>query len=388
VWALAGAWATTVSIAAASDGRADTRWAEEVPGHIEQTAERVRQALNAARQSRDVVKTLCLNDKLSQLERTVRSAQESRQRFRGASVHGDAGDLAHTATILQVLAKRADQLAAEADGCVGEEYAWMARTQVAVSAPAGGTSTIEEDLATAGGWGPADMGTAAPARSDAPRASSLAVGSAPGPRAPPPSVPLARTAPSPAWLDASRAAHDPAMVAYSADLTMAVFEVERGLGSVEAIASSLGGYLAKRNDAQVVVRVPRAQFGDALRRVMALGDVLHRNVAAEDVTDEFVDLELRLKNARALRDQFVELLRKASVKDAVEIQQQLAHITEIIEQIEGRLQVLRDRVDFSTIAVTFQASTSSPVRSTALLPFSFLDAMGLAPLLNVPRVPQ
>jgi hypothetical protein len=136
----------------------------------------------------------------------------------------------------------------------------------------------------------------------------------------------------------------------------------------------------------VTIKVPRPRFDEAIKRIEKLGDVLHRNVSAEDVTDEFVDLELRLKNARAMRDQLVELLKGAAVKDAVEIEKELAKVTEVIEQIEGRLKVLRDKVGYSSITVSFQANAPATVRSTAILPFAWLDTMGLEPLLNVPKV--
>jgi hypothetical protein len=50
--------------------------------------------------------------------------------------------------------------------------------------------------------------------------------------------------------------------------------------------------------------------------------------------------------------------------------------------------VLRDKVGYSSITVSFQASAPSPVRSTAILPFTWLDTMGLENLLNVPKVSQ
>lgn len=179
------------------------------------------------------------------------------------------------------------------------------------------------------------------------------------------------------------------MLAYTADMTLAVFEVTKQLAAVEKIAADLGGYLSQRNDMQITVRIPRPRFADAMQRVEKLGDVLHRNVSAEDVTDEYVDLELRLKNARETRDRLAELLKMAMVKDAVEIEKELAKVTEVVEQIEGRLKLLRDRVGYSTLTVSFQQTTpASAVRSTAILPFTWLDTMGLAPLLNVPKVPQ
>ena len=77
---------------------------------------------------------------------------------------------------------------------------------------------------------------------------------------------------------------------------------------------------------------------------------------------------------------------RPAVKDAVEIEKELAKVTEVIEQIEGRLKVMRDKVGYSSITVSFQANAPSPVRTTAILPFTWLDTMGLEPLLNVPKV--
>jgi hypothetical protein len=175
------------------------------------------------------------------------------------------------------------------------------------------------------------------------------------------------------------------MLVYTADVTLAVFEVDKGLGAVEKIASDVGGYLSQRSDAQIIIRVPRARFSDAMELVGKLGDVLHKNVSAEDVTDEYVDLDLRLKNARATRDRLETLLVTADVKEAIAINQELAKMTEEIERIEGRLKLLRDRIGFSTITVSFEAQTpkQSPARSGSLLPFPWIQTLGLDRLLRM-----
>src|SRR5271155_1200348 len=77
----------------------------------------VRRQLETARAQRDVVKTLCLNDKLNQLDVAIRSARERRQSL-DAAAHRSDGDLAnHEFTILRVLRDRSDQLTAEANQC-------------------------------------------------------------------------------------------------------------------------------------------------------------------------------------------------------------------------------------------------------------------------------
>jgi hypothetical protein len=174
------------------------------------------------------------------------------------------------------------------------------------------------------------------------------------------------------------------MLVYTADLTLAVFEVEKGLAAVEKIAKDSGGYLSQRSDQQIAVRVPRPRFDEAMLAVAKLGDVLHKNVSAEDVTDEYTDLDLRLKNERVTRDRLETLLATAGVKEAIEIHRELAKVTEEIERLEGRLKVLRDRIGFSTITVSFQAAPpQQAVRSSAHLPFPWMQSLGLSRLLRM-----
>ncbi len=90
----------------------------------------VRQALASARSQRDVVKTLCLNDKLNQLDVAIRSARERRQSLEGAAQKSD-GDLAnHEFTILSVLRQRSEQLSAEANQCIGQEAGFVGESAV------------------------------------------------------------------------------------------------------------------------------------------------------------------------------------------------------------------------------------------------------------------
>lgn len=170
---------------------------------------------------------------------------------------------------------------------------------------------------------------------------------------------------------------------YTAHLTMAVFQVDAALGKVEAIAREVGGYLSSREDREITIRVPRARFDESIRRVEATGDVLHRDIKAEDVTDEFFDLETRLKNARVMRDRLVQLLAKAPVKEAIDIEKELGRITEEIERMEGKLKLLGDKIAYSTITVSLQPVDSNPVTQAIALPFPWLQELGLAHLLSV-----
>jgi hypothetical protein len=98
----------------------------------------VRRQLEKARTSRDVVKTLCLNDKLSQVDVTTRSAQDRVSAMQSSIAQGDVEGARHHYSIFKAHAQHAQQVGAEANQCVGEEYAFLGATQV--------TTEIDEAL--------------------------------------------------------------------------------------------------------------------------------------------------------------------------------------------------------------------------------------------------
>jgi len=101
---------------------------------MEQASQSVRRMLAEARRQRDVVKTLCLNDKLSQIDVAIRSARDRRGQLQAAVNRNDAELSNHEFTILTVLRQRTEQLIAEANQCIGEEAAFVGdtRTQVTI----------------------------------------------------------------------------------------------------------------------------------------------------------------------------------------------------------------------------------------------------------------
>lgn len=217
--------------------------------------------------------------------------------------------------------------------------------------------------------------------SSAPRKAATPAPAAP-PQQPQASSPSdAKKAPKPDPTEEPAQSRD--LVIYTARFTMAVYQVDQGLTAVEKIARDNGGYLGQKKDREITVRVPRGRFETTLAAVDKVGDVLHREIDAQDVTDEHVDLEIRIKNARAMQQRLTELLTKASVKDALEIEKELHRVTEELERLEGRMKVLKDRVAFSTITVTFAPRGSRIEVTRARLPFPWLGALNLASLLSL-----
>ncbi len=179
-------------------------------------------------------------------------------------------------------------------------------------------------------------------------------------------------------------ARDSQMIVYTATITMAVYQVQPNLVQVERIAKEQGGYLSLRNDNQITVRVPREKFEHALGLIEKIGDVLHRDVSAEDVTDQYTDLDIRIKNARAMQTRLKQLLEKAAVKEAIDIERELARVTQELELMEGKLKLLKDKIAYSTITVAFQARGVALQGAGAVkLPFPWLGRLGLVNLLQL-----
>lgn len=367
--------------------------AEVILGRIGLVGASVQKMLDVARKERDVVKLNCLADKRKALTTIEAKARGSRAELRDAddAASGDA-----PWNNLVALGSEATRLGQEARNCVGHEAAYLVDGVAAGLPTRDLTETVDvastrtSEVVVVTGSATHGLLAGAPIRM-AQSTSGRARGPASAPPPPPPSPPLASPPPAPATPPQGSqlkrdGAHDASMLLRSAQLSLAVFEVDKKMDAVEAIAKDLGGYLALRGDRELTVRVPRERFDEALRAMEKLGDVLHKSVAAEDVTDQYVDLELRLRNALAVRARLEKLLETATVRDAVEIHKELAKVTDEIERLEGKLKLLKDRIAFSTITVSFERTEPQRVRSReALLPFPWMRTMGLAPLLQVNR---
>jgi hypothetical protein len=93
----------------------------------------IRRDLEEAREQRDVVKTLCLNDKLNQIDVALRSAGERQRSLELAAGRGDKDLANHEFTILSVLHQRAQQLDAEAKQCIGKEVGFVGESSVTMN---------------------------------------------------------------------------------------------------------------------------------------------------------------------------------------------------------------------------------------------------------------
>ena len=127
-------------------------------------------------------------------------------------------------------------------------------------------------------------------------------------------------------------------------------EAAEALDAAGALATALGGYVEREGPREAVLRVPDGRLDDALRQLAALGDADRPEVLVQDVTDQAVDLRVRLTNARALQGRLRDLLDRAeSVEDVLAVERELARVTTEVERLAGQLQALEDRVALSAV---------------------------------------
>ena len=145
-------------------------------------------------------------------------------------------------------------------------------------------------------------------------------------------------------------------------LTLKVKDIIAVRKQVDSIVFKMGGYVGsesfnsyeQESSYNIIIRVPAAQFERLVERLeKGTGEVLFKDISARDVTEEFVDLEIRLANKRKFNGRYAELLKKAgSVKEILEIEENIRKIEEEIESTEGRLRYLSDQVAYSKLTLT------------------------------------
>lgn len=175
------------------------------------------------------------------------------------------------------------------------------------------------------------------------------------------------------------------LLIYTANMVMATFEVEPIQEQAIAMVEELGGYVSNRSSYQIVLRVPAREFRSVLDGLSELGDVLDMNWDAQDVTDQFTDLDIRLRNAMETRDRLEALLEQASkIEDILAIEEELRRLTLEIEQMSGQMRLLENRIAYSTITVTFQVQATPQVPGEEYrLRVPWLNSLGVERLLQL-----
>ncbi len=142
----------------------------------------------------------------------------------------------------------------------------------------------------------------------------------------------------------------------------------------QAIASALGGDVlnlsqsgsADTRSASLTIRVPSARFGDALQQLKSLeGEVQTSGVSAQDVTDQFVDLQARLTAKQAEEQRYLAILNRANTIDEIlKVDGSLANVRTQIEQLTAQINSIKNRTEFSTISMSISTLSILPGDTT------------------------
>ena len=218
----------------------------------------------------------------------------------------------------------------------------MARAWIALALLLSACQSADE---SAGG----SAGTVAYAAMEVPEMAQDASGPAPAPAATAAAAPAGGRRPA------------PRVLVRTAAMRIDVRDYDAARRAALATARRLGALVSGEDEQRMAyevsntltIRVDAARFDSLLDAMAGLGSVTSRSVAVEDVTEQAVDLDARLRARRAVEARYVEILARAnSVEDVLAVEKQLAETRVEIEVADGQLRALRDRVALSTLRLT------------------------------------
>lgn len=143
----------------------------------------------------------------------------------------------------------------------------------------------------------------------------------------------------------------------------------------QAIASGLGGDVlnlsqsgtADTRSASLTIRVPSSRFGDALQALKSLdGEIQTSGVSAQDVTDQFVDLQARLTAKQAEEQRYIAILNRANTIDEIlKVDASLGNVRTQVEQLTAQINSIKNRTEFSTISMSISTLSALPGDTTS-----------------------
>ncbi len=148
----------------------------------------------------------------------------------------------------------------------------------------------------------------------------------------------------------------------SVDLEVPKGDVSLTVSRLSALAVGVSGFIADSRTSEsasaprgtVTLRVPAASYEGVVEEVRRLGKVISATSQGRDVTDQFTDLESRIRALEATRAQYLALLGRAqSIQEILSVQTQVNQVQVQLEQLQGQRNALEDQASFAALAVSF-----------------------------------
>ena len=159
------------------------------------------------------------------------------------------------------------------------------------------------------------------------------------------------------------------MIVRTGEMSLVVDDVTQVCNEIAQLAANSNGYVVSSRISGeeeemrgwISIRVPDGKFNQTLAELRELAvRVTSESTSSQDITEEYVDLESRLKNAQATEEQYLTLLEKAEdVEDILGIYERLSWVRGEIEQIKGRMQYLERTSSTSLITVQLKPETTT-----------------------------
>jgi hypothetical protein len=161
------------------------------------------------------------------------------------------------------------------------------------------------------------------------------------------------------------------MVIKNASLSIVVEEPGVSIEAISKLASDLGGFVVSSNlyrtqtanglevpQANITIRVPADTLDHALAEIKSgAGQILSENVSGQDVTQEYTDLESRLRNLEKAEDQLTVIMEQAwETEDVLVVYNRLVEVQEQIELIKGQMKYYEQSAALSAISINIQAN--------------------------------
>lgn len=165
----------------------------------------------------------------------------------------------------------------------------------------------------------------------------------------------------------------------TAELSLSVNSIDKSVQAIFNIVKQKQGDVYKfedekpqkdnsRQTASMEVKVPQEQLEPTLDELAKLGTVQHRTLKAEDVTDQLVDNQARLRNLRQQESSLLKILeRSGSIGDVLKVSQEVSNVRESIERLDAQLKSLQNRVAYSTITLNMEAEVAGLAPQTPLV---------------------
>ena len=148
----------------------------------------------------------------------------------------------------------------------------------------------------------------------------------------------------------------------SGDMTIEVADIKTAQEKIQNFVKNNKAYIQNerfsnaetQTTLSMEIRIPNQNFDNLINSFSdEIGSISEKNIRVQDVTEEYTDVSIRLKNKLAYLEKYRDLLkRSASTKDLLEIQEKIRGLEEEIESSEGRLRYLDDQVNYSTLDLT------------------------------------